>query len=110
MNRQHVPDSSSLEPTVRALHQLSPQNQETIISLVRQLAQREGIDVPLTASSGLQTPAEGIPLWVAKLKAERYLERTVHMYRYLAGRYLERDPAAHQVRDPVLPRGEAGAG
>ncbi len=91
MDRQHTTDSA-LEPTIGVLHQLSPQSQETIISLVGQLAQREGISVPLTASQGLQTPAEGIPLWVAKLKAERYSERTIHMYRYLAGRYLERDP------------------
>jgi len=49
--------------------------------------------VPLTASSGLQTPADGIPLWLAKLRAERYSERTVHMYSYLAGRYLQKDPA-----------------
>ena len=56
--------SNPIEPTMRALGQLSPQNQETITSLIRQLAQREGINVPLTASSSLQTPAEGMPLWV----------------------------------------------
>jgi len=55
-----MPDNSSLEPTIRALGQLSPQSQETIASLVRQLAGREGINVPLTASSGLQTPTERI--------------------------------------------------
>ena len=92
MNRQYMPDNSSLEPTVRALSQLSPQSQETIISLVGQLAQREGINVPLTQAPGLQTPIEGIPMWLAKLRAERYSERTIHMYRYLAARYLERDP------------------
>ena len=91
MNRQHT-DDSNLEPTVRALHQLSPQSQETIISLVGQLAGREGITVAMSQAPGLQTPMEGIPLWVAKLKAERYSERTVHMYRYLALRYLEKDP------------------
>ena len=51
---------NTLEPTVKALGQLSPQSQETIIALVGQLAQREGINVPLTASSGLQTPTERI--------------------------------------------------
>ncbi len=91
MDQQHTADSA-LEPTVRALHQLSPQSQETIILLARQLAQREGINVPLAQAPGLQIPIEGVPLWVAKLKAERYSERTVHMYRYLATRYLERDP------------------
>lgn len=42
MDQQHANDNS-LEPTVRALHQLSPQSQETITTLVGQLAQREGI-------------------------------------------------------------------
>ena len=93
MNTKANRYGNTLEPTVRALSQLSPQSQETIISLVGQLAQREGIDVPLAQAPGLQTPAEGMPLWVAKLRAERYSERTVHMYRYLAGRYLEKDPA-----------------
>jgi hypothetical protein len=82
-----------LEPVVQALHQLSPQSQELVTLMVRQLAEREGVNVPLTAAPGLQTPAEGIPLWVAKLKAERYAARTVHMYQYYARRYLERDPA-----------------
>ncbi|GAI61334.1 unnamed protein product, partial [marine sediment metagenome] len=92
MDRQHTADNS-LEPTMKAINQLSPQSQETIVSLVGQLAQREGVNVPLTQAPGLQTPAKGIPLWVAKLRAERYSERTIHMYRYLAVRYLERDPA-----------------
>jgi len=81
-----------LEPVVQAVHQLSSQSQELVISIVRQLAEREGVNVALTAAPGLQTPAEGIPLWVAKLKAERYAARTVHMYRYYVRRYLERDP------------------
>ena len=92
MNRQHAANNA-LEPTVRALQQLSPQNQETIISLVRQLAGREGVTVASAQSPGLQTPTEGVPLWLAKLRAERYSERTIHMYRYLAVRYLEKDPA-----------------
>jgi len=92
MNRQHMPDNSSLEPTIRALGQLSPQSQETIASLVRQLAGREGITVAMAQAPGLQTPIEGVPMWLAKLRAERYSERTVHMYRYLATKYLEKDP------------------
>ncbi|MFC1941544.1 tyrosine-type recombinase/integrase [Chloroflexota bacterium] len=91
-NRQPIDGNHSLEPTVRALQQLSPQSQETAIALISQLAQREGVNMPLTSAPGLQSPAEGIPLWVAKLKAERYSTRTIHMYRYLAGRHLERDP------------------
>ena len=45
---------NTLEPTVKALGQLSPQSQETIISLARQLAQREGDQ--RTINSILQFP------------------------------------------------------
>jgi len=90
MNPQQTNDNE-LEPAVRAFHQLSPQSREIAASLVRQLAEREGITVALTASQGLQTPTEGIPLWVSKLKAERYSERTIHMYEYLARRYLKQN-------------------
>ncbi|MFC2025242.1 tyrosine-type recombinase/integrase [Chloroflexota bacterium] len=85
-------DHDILEPAVRALHQLSPQSQETAVALIRRLAETEGITVMSTSAPGLQSPAEGVPLWVAKLKAERYSPRTIHMYRYLAGRYLDKDP------------------
>ena len=79
MDRQHTVNDN-LEPTIRALGQLSPQSQRAVISLVRQLAQREGIDVPLTASQGLQSPIDGVPMWTAKLRAERYSERTAPFY------------------------------
>lgn len=82
----------SLRTAVEALHALSPQKRSTAIELIRRLAESEGISVPVGPSQGLQAPTEGIPLWVAKLKSERYSERTIHMYRYRAERYLERDP------------------
>lgn len=101
MNRQHI--DANLEPTTRALRQLSPQSQETIATLVRQLAEREGINVPLSQAPGVQSPIDGVPLWVAKLKAERYSERTIHMYRYLATKYLDRDPEPTRRLSPVIP-------
>ena len=85
--------SNPIEPTVRALGQLSPGSQGAVAALVRQLAEGEGISVEPTGVLGLRSPAEGIPLWLAKLKAERYSARTVHMYGYLAGRYLNKHPA-----------------
>lgn len=81
-----------IEPAIRALVQLSPSSQGAVIALVRQLAEREGISVALTESPGIQTPAEGIPLWLAKLRAERYAQRAIHMYEYLARRYLKVNP------------------
>ncbi len=91
MNQQ-LTNNNMLEPTTRALNQLSPQSQETVTALVKQLAEREGINVAISQSPGLQSPIEGIPMWLAKLRAERYSPRTIHMYQYLARRYLEKDP------------------
>jgi len=73
-------ESNSIEPTMRALGQLSPSSQEAVMALVKQLAEREGITIMSTLAPGLQSPTDGIPLWAAKLKAERYSERTVQMY------------------------------
>ena len=89
---------AALEPAVRALQSLSPRGREIAVSLIRQLAEREGISVPLSSAQGLQAPVEGLPLWVARLRAERYSERTVHMYPYLVRRYLERDPVPTKLR------------
>ena len=92
MNTTANTESDRIEPTIRALRQLSPGSQAAVAALVKQLAEGEGISVEPTGVMGLRSPAEGIPLRLAKLKAERYSPRTVHMYRYLAGRYLEQDP------------------
>ena len=88
MNPTAIINSNSIEPTIRALGQLSPSSQGAVVALVRQLAEREGISFALAEPPGLQVPADGIPLWLAKLRAERYAQRTIHMYDYLARRYL----------------------
>ena len=54
-------ECSTLEPTIRALRQLSPPSQEAVAALVRQMAEREGVSVALSASPGLQAPIEGGP-------------------------------------------------
>jgi len=83
---------NTLEPTVRALGQLSPSSQGAVMALVRQLAEREGISMESANTPGFQSPAEGIPLWLAKLRSERYSQRTTHMYEYLTRRYLQWNP------------------
>ena len=92
MNPTANTGSNPIEPTVRALGQLSPSSQNAVVALVKQLAEREGINMEPTNAPGIQTPAEGIPLWLAKLRAERYAQRTIHMYEYLARRYLKVNP------------------
>jgi len=51
MDRQHAADNSSLEPTIRAFGQLSPQAQEIAPSLVRQLAEGEENRTSLSAQA-----------------------------------------------------------
>ena len=85
------PVDSRLEPSVRALNQLSPQNQQIIISLIHQLAQTEGINVALSPST-LATPSEGILLWIADLKSRGYSRRTIATYAQSARAYLAYDP------------------
>ena len=50
MNPTANANSSSIEPTVRALGQLSPSSQGVAIALIRQLAEREGVSVALAES------------------------------------------------------------
>jgi integrase/recombinase XerD len=62
------------------------------MSLTRQLAQTEGIIVALTPCI-LTTPAEGMPLWVADMKARSYSPRTIQTYTQAVSAYLAHDPA-----------------
>jgi integrase len=87
-----------LEPTISALSQLSPAKQELAMNLVRQLAEREGINVAISPAMGLQVPAQGIDIWVAKLQSERYSPRTIKRYRWAVERYLEQDPFPTSMR------------
>lgn len=81
-----------LETAVKALQRLSPQSRELVVPLIRQLAEREGINVAAAGALEPLLPAESIGPWVAKMKAERRSERTIIMYRYLAERFLKGHP------------------
>ena len=54
-NPQHIVDTA-LEPAVSTLYQLSPSSRDAVSALKRQVANRGGTDVPLTAASGLNSP------------------------------------------------------
>lgn len=83
---------NKLEPTIQALQQLSPANQDLIIKMIETFAEREGIRVPKAGSMGLTTPAEGIPIWETMLVQERYSPRTITLYRGIVNHYLKIDP------------------
>lgn len=69
-----------LEPTVRAIVSLSPASLQLVSSLVRQLAEREGIDVGTQSASRISCPADGVPLWVAKMTQESMSPGTIRVY------------------------------
>jgi len=98
-----------IQPSVKALAQLSPQNQDLVVHLIRQLAQREGINVALTPGT-LTTPAEGIPLWVADMKAREYSPRTIECYVQAVRHYLTCDsvPTTLSIKQYVARRLGAG--
>ncbi len=63
----------NLQASISALEQLSPSSQELVINLIRQLAERENITIPLTLSTGLQTPIDGLHQY----KIYNYMGRTI---------------------------------
>jgi site-specific recombinase XerD len=82
----------SLEPYLGALTQLPPEDQQIVLNLIRSLAERNGLTVAHTIAPGLQTLEEGVPLWTASLKAERYSAKTIQCYVQDVRRYLGYDP------------------
>lgn len=81
-----------LQPSISALRQLSPPSQELVVNLIRQLAERENIAVPLTPTTGLQTPADGMELWESHLTAQNWSRNTIKTYKTLLTTYLKEDP------------------
>jgi len=85
---------------------LSPQNQELVLTLLRQLAERENIHPSYETALGLQTPEQGFGLWEASLIGQGYSKGTIQMYTLLVKRYLVNDPvhSCHWViRSLMLP-------
>ena len=70
---------------------MNPQNQQIVTSMIRQLAQTEGITVALEPCP-LTTLVEGIQLWAADLLTRNYSPRTVETYRQTVKAYLAYDP------------------
>ncbi len=83
---------SLLESLVRTLQALSPRSRELVAIMVNQLAEQEGITIPKGPSQVLNKPADGIPLWIAKLKQESFARKTIELYTLTVRSYLEHDP------------------
>jgi len=105
-NRTAEVNRPDIEPVIAALRRLSPQSQELVTPLVRQLAEREGITVVAAEAGVPRLPAEGIELWVAKLRAEKRAKRTIGIYRYLAEKFLKQcpEPTRADIRGYIADR------
>jgi hypothetical protein len=82
----------SLSPYLQALEQLPAADQQMVLNLIRGLAERNRVTIAHTAAPELQTLEEGIPLWLASLKAEQYSPRTINDYHLIVKNYLKYDP------------------
>jgi len=97
------PDTDSL---AAALRRLSPQSRELVVPLITRLAEREGITISKNRALKPKPIAECVKLWAAKLRGEGRSDRTVKMYTYLVGRFLEQhpDPTRADIRQHITDR------
>ena len=82
----------SLIPSIQTLGYLCPSNQELVVGIIHQIAEREDVTVASTVAPGLQTLSEGIDLWLTHLKAIGYSAGTIALYEFNVWSYLDRDP------------------
>ena len=85
-------EDTGLDGLISAMKMLSLGSLELVAPLVRKLAEREGITIEATKPPQAMSPADGIELWVTKLRGERRSDKTVKMYRYLAEKFLGEHP------------------
>lgn len=81
-----------LEPVARALVMLSPASRDLVSSLVRQLAEREGINMESGRASVIGGPVDAIGLWTAKLRQEGYSPNTIRTYMSSLNAFLPAHP------------------
>jgi len=83
--------ANKLEPYLQALAQLPANDLQIVLTVVRSLAERNGITIAANAAPSEQTLQKGIPLWIACLKAEQYSPRTIEQYLLVVRKYIKLD-------------------
>ena len=101
---------SGLDGLISAIKRLSPGGLGLVAPLVRRLAEREGVDMAADKAPEAVSPADGIGLWVTKLRGERRSERTVKMYKYLVENILKKhpEPSRADIRRYIARRLDGG--
>jgi integrase/recombinase XerD len=97
-----------LDGTIEILRRLSPDRQGLVSLLVEQLAKAQGVTIQDNIEHLL--PITHIDKWVTKLRSELRSERTIEMYRYLAGQFLREypDPTRLEVQQYLTERLDGG--
>jgi site-specific recombinase XerD len=90
-NSETMNESPELEQAYRALQLLSPNGRELMLTMLKQVANQEGISMDAQAS-GLDKPIDGLDLWESKLKQEGKSGRTIETYRSTLLRFLAHYP------------------
>lgn len=80
-----------MENFFELISSISPQSRQLVRTLVRQLCENEGINVPLESAPGLQSLEEGIPLWEAWM-VPQYRPASIRLYSHYIRRLLSEDP------------------
>lgn len=77
---------------VLALEQLPPTDQNVAVTLIRQLAERNGIRV-IVETAWLDDLLDALPLWRAQMRQEGRSPITIQVYEQSIRQYLRSDPA-----------------
>jgi integrase/recombinase XerD len=102
-----IDGEGKLDRIIKMLSHLNPERQGLVSSLVEQLASAQGVSAE---AAGYPQPIDCIDMWVTKLRSELRSERTIEMYRYLAGQFLREypDPTRLEVRQHLTERLDNG--
>jgi len=74
---------------------LSPSSRGILLTMLEQLAEREGISV--SAQDNFAAPAEGLDLWKSKLRQEGYSPNTIRTYLSTLTRFLAVNPTPSKL-------------
>jgi len=79
---------TELDRTIELLKKLPPDKQRLVGEVIRSLGEAIGVDT----ATGYAPPADSIGKWATRMRVEGKSERTIEMYRYYAGKFLEAHP------------------
>ena len=109
-DRPSIPIDATLDPYLQAMRQMRPDTLQTVMNVVRDLAERDGVKVAYGPTPGLQAPREGVLLWKSRLVQEGRSKRTIESYVGTVLAILDQDPVPTRlsIRQYIADRLSAG--